>query len=231
MLPSAHSFIGRDGHCPGMHRVRSFRFVSLLALAAALVGCSDPNPAVDSGVDAGARGLVRWGSRACEAPFEGTMPPPGACSAPSQHTSNTAVNAAANPEVFSCVTRVNAAERSVVVGFSARETHDPAVWPGSLELRGAMGAMATSPTVVGQTVSECEVRLTDRGHVATGRCGQECTVTILEYIEETGSLHGLIRCGAMADDSTPPVYRTLGNPDGVPLMGADFIVNGCQPAP
>jgi hypothetical protein len=210
-------------------------FASLLASSAfALAGCPNP-PGTDAGLDGGTnRGLIRWGSVACNAAFDGGMGPADACSAPSQHTSNTGINAGADPSALRCVTRVTLNDRTVVVGFTAHETVDPTAWPGSLELHGAMQAAAASPTMIGQAVQTCEIRLTEgsgtTAHTAVGHCGGECTVTITNYFEDAGTLTGTIRCGAMADDSTPTVFRNLRQSNGVPGMAADFSLNGCDPA-
>lgn len=207
-------------------------FILLLSLLV-LSGCPQPAP-VDGG-DAGSdvalttnRGLVRWGSVACGAAYDGGMGPPDACTRPSQHSSNTGINRSPDPTILRCTASVTLPDRIVVVGFSAHENLDPATWPGSLELRGAMQAMATSPTMVGQTVQTCEVQLTEGTHTAIGHCGNECTVTITNYYDD-GTITGTIRCGAMADDSTPVVYRNLRQSDGVPGMAADFSLIGCDP--
>ncbi len=211
------------------------RFALFLSTALlTLAGCTDP-PVTDAGMDAGTnRGLVRWGSVACASQYDGGMGPDG-CSRPSQHTSNTGINESANPESMRCVSRVTLADRTVIVGFAAHETLDPAAWPGSIELHGAMQAAAASPTVIGQAVQTCEIRLTEgagaTAHTAIGHCGSECTVTITGYLDAVGTLTGTIRCGAMADDSMPAMFRNVRQSDGVPGMAADFSLNGCDPVP
>jgi len=130
-----------------------------------------------------------------------------------------------------CAARVDVGTNTIVVGFAANETLDPTMWPGGLALEGMAMQLAASPTMVGRTVDSCVVRVTEGTHQAVGQCGRECTVTIVNYYPAAGTLWGTIRCGAMADDSTPPVYRTLQQGDGVPNMSADFSLRDCVPAP
>jgi hypothetical protein len=217
-------------------RAIMLRFTFALFIATILSGCPGPAPADggDAGLDAPTttnRGLVRWGSVACSASFDGGMGPADVCSHPSQHSSNTGINQSPDPSVFRCSATVSLADQTVVVGFVAHENHDTARWPGTIELHGAMGAATTPPTMIGQTVPTCEVRLTEGTHVAVGHCGSECVVTITNDYPEagTGTVTGTIRCGAMADDSTPVVYRNVRQSDGVPGMAADFALNGCDP--
>ena len=211
--------------------IRRIALLSFFAAASfALAGCPNPPPA-DGGMDGGNRALIRWGSVACSIEVDGGMGNADACGHPSQHTSNTGINAGANPTSLQCMTRVTLPDRTVVVGFNAHETVDPAAWPGSLELHGAMAAAVTSPTMIGQTVQACEIRVTEGTHTAVGHCGNECTVTITNYFDTVGTITGLIKCSAMSDDSTPPVWRNLRQSDGVPAMAADFSLNGCDPAP
>ncbi len=206
-------------------------------LSAALIGCPN-NSGNDGGMDAslsGARGLIRWGSVSC---------PPGAgdggaeagmtgCTRPSQHSSNTGISASPDPTRLRCTARADVAGQTVTIGFMASETHDPATWPGSITIAGLGGATTASPTTVGRPVDMCEVRLNEGGHVAVGRCGAECTVTITQLVPEVQTIVGTIRCTPITDDSMPPRTRTVRNSDGVPGMAADFsiVATSCEPVP
>jgi hypothetical protein len=206
----------------------------MVLAVAVLAGCPNRPPSDDGGgLDGGAsgRGYVRWSSVACSAPFDGGVGPADACARPAPHTSVAGLTTPADPDKLRCVGRVQLADRTVVIGFRAGETFDPGAWPGSLELRGEMDVLAASPAMIGQTVTSCEVRLTEGTHTATGRCGNECVVKITDVVLDGGTVTGTIRCGALADDSTPTVYRNVGPGQGVPMMAADFALNGCAPVP
>lgn len=184
-------------------------------------------------MEGGARGLLSWGSVACPSSFDGAAPPADAgCGRPSQHASNTAVNRDPVPEKFTCTSRVTmeSGATSVGVSFRAVETQFPEMWPGSLELNGSMGGAVAGPITVGMPLTNCEVRVTEGTHVATGRCGAECTVLVTRYTPDSETIEGTIRCGAMGDDSSPQQFRTVRNADGVPGMAATFSMTGCTPA-
>ena len=92
-------------------------------------------PVIDTGaMDAGgARGVLRWGTLACGARFDGGTPPPDVCVPVRTHISNTGINAGPNPERLRCAARVQLADRTVLVGFNANETYNLTT-PGTLEM-------------------------------------------------------------------------------------------------
>jgi hypothetical protein len=212
-------------------RARSMPAWLLAACASVASACPAPPP-FDGGMDAATdtpapNGYVRWSSVACTSPFDGSSGPADACTRPSPHASVTGLTTHADPTRLNCVGQVQMDDTIVMLGFVANETFSPATWPGSLELRGLMGAATASPTTVGQHVASCEIRLTEGTHVAVGHCSNECTVTVTQYYADVGTIAGTIRCGAMPDDSTPPLYRNVINGQGVPMMTADFALSNC----
>lgn len=200
---------------------------ALLSLGLVLSACPPSPPSGDSGqMDAsaadGARGLVRWATRSCFAD--------GGCGPRRNHLSNSAINGVAPSSALQCTVRRtgDGASLQLALSFRASETADPTGSPGSLEVRGGMGAL-TGAVAPAMPITDCTINLREGDLALVGSCGG-CTVTLANYFADTNTVQGNLRCPGLAGDGGTPGTQIL-NVDGMPGMNADFAITGCDVAP